>query len=168
MLAPDVAVFERLHAAARGHLQIITLAPELPGAMELIKAATQAGVTVAVGHTDATADVTLAAIDAGATHVLVADYCGLVTTGAYSEAESSTAVADLFAAVRRRSLPPWAADLDAASWGQLALKFIVSHPAVTCAIPATGNLAHLRDNLGGGRGRLPEAAQRELIARAFA
>ena len=68
MLAPDVAVFERLHAAARGHLRIITLAPELPGAMELIKAATQAGVTVAVGHTDATADVTLAAIDAGATH----------------------------------------------------------------------------------------------------
>jgi N-acetylglucosamine-6-phosphate deacetylase len=68
MLVPDVAVFERLHAAARGHLRIITLAPELPGAMELIKAATQAGVTVAVGHTDATAGVTLAAIDAGATH----------------------------------------------------------------------------------------------------
>jgi N-acetylglucosamine-6-phosphate deacetylase len=68
MLAPDVAVFERLRAAARGHLRIITLAPELPGAMDLIKAARQAGVTVAVGHTDATADVTLAAIDAGATH----------------------------------------------------------------------------------------------------
>jgi N-acetylglucosamine-6-phosphate deacetylase len=68
MLAPDVAVFERLHAAARGHLRIITLAPELPGATRLIHAATQAGVTVAIGHTDATADVTLAAIDAGATH----------------------------------------------------------------------------------------------------
>jgi N-acetylglucosamine-6-phosphate deacetylase len=68
MLAPDVAVFERLRAAARGHLRIITLAPELPGALEVVKAATQAGVTVAVGHTDATADVTLAAIDAGATH----------------------------------------------------------------------------------------------------
>ena len=73
----------------------------------------------------------------------------------------------LFTAVRHKALPPWAADLDAGSWGQLALKFIVSHPAVTCAIPATGKLAHLRDNLGGGRGRLPDAAQRELIARAF-
>jgi N-acetylglucosamine-6-phosphate deacetylase len=68
MLAPDVAVVERLRAAARGHLRIITLAPELPGALEVVKAATQAGVTAAVGHTDATADVTLAAIDAGATH----------------------------------------------------------------------------------------------------
>jgi N-acetylglucosamine-6-phosphate deacetylase len=68
MLAPDLGVFERLRAAARGHLRVITLAPELPGALEVVKAATQAGVTVAVGHTDATADVTLAAIDAGATH----------------------------------------------------------------------------------------------------
>jgi N-acetylglucosamine-6-phosphate deacetylase len=68
MIAPDLAVFARLHAAARGHLRIITLAPELPGAFAVIEAATRAGVTVAVGHTDATADVTLAAIDAGATH----------------------------------------------------------------------------------------------------
>jgi N-acetylglucosamine-6-phosphate deacetylase len=68
MLAPDVAVFERLRAAARGHLRIITLAPELPGATRLIEAATRAGVTVAVGHTDATAEVTMAAVDAGATH----------------------------------------------------------------------------------------------------
>jgi N-acetylglucosamine-6-phosphate deacetylase len=68
MLAPDVAVFERLRAAARGHLRVITLAPELPGALRLIEAARRAGVTVAVGHTDATAEVTLAAIDAGATH----------------------------------------------------------------------------------------------------
>jgi N-acetylglucosamine-6-phosphate deacetylase len=68
MLAPDLAVFERLHAASRGHLRVITLAPELPGATRVIEAAAQAGVTVAVGHTDATAEVTLAAIDAGATH----------------------------------------------------------------------------------------------------
>jgi N-acetylglucosamine-6-phosphate deacetylase len=68
MIAPDVAVFARLHAAARGHLRVITVAPELPGAFGVIEAATRAGVTVAVGHTDATADVTLAAIDAGATH----------------------------------------------------------------------------------------------------
>jgi N-acetylglucosamine-6-phosphate deacetylase len=63
-----VAVFERLHAAARGHLRVITLAPELPGALAVIRAATRAGVTVAIGHTDATAEVTLAALDAGATH----------------------------------------------------------------------------------------------------
>ena len=73
----------------------------------------------------------------------------------------------LFNAVRERPLPPWASDVDAASWGQLALKFIISHPAVTCVIPATGKLAHLRDNLGGGRGRLPDARQREAIATAF-
>ena len=68
MVAPDVAVFERLRAAARGHLRVITLAPELPGAAKVIEAATRAGVTVAVGHTDATAEVTMAAIDAGARH----------------------------------------------------------------------------------------------------
>jgi N-acetylglucosamine-6-phosphate deacetylase len=68
MLAPDVAVFERLRAAARGHLRVITLAPELPGAAEVIRAAVRAGVTVAVGHTDATAEVTSAAVDTGATH----------------------------------------------------------------------------------------------------
>ena len=73
----------------------------------------------------------------------------------------------LFRSVRDKPLPAWAADIDARSWGQLALKFIVSHPAVTCVIPATGKLAHLRDNLGAGRGRLPDARQREAIARAF-
>jgi N-acetylglucosamine-6-phosphate deacetylase len=67
-LAPDVAVFERLHAAARGHLRVITLAPELPGAATVIRAAVRAGVTVAVGHTDATAEVAAAAVDTGATH----------------------------------------------------------------------------------------------------
>jgi len=74
----------------------------------------------------------------------------------------------LFAAVRGKPLPAWAADIDAGSWGQLALKFIAAHPAVTCIIPATGNLAHLEDNLAGGRGRLPDARQREAIAQAFA
>jgi aryl-alcohol dehydrogenase-like predicted oxidoreductase len=74
----------------------------------------------------------------------------------------------LLAAVRGKPLPPWAADLDATSWGQLALKFIISQPAVTCVIPATGKLAHLEDNLGAGRGRLPDARQREAIAHAFA
>ncbi|HET7756340.1 MAG TPA: aldo/keto reductase [Steroidobacteraceae bacterium] len=74
----------------------------------------------------------------------------------------------LFAATRGRTLPAWAADLDAASWGQLALKFIGSHPAVTCIIPATARAAHLRDNLAAGHGRLPDARQREQIAALFA
>lgn len=68
MIAPDVAAFASLHAAAAGQLRVITLAPERPGATALIKAATQAGVIAAVGHTDATADVTSAAVDAGASH----------------------------------------------------------------------------------------------------
>jgi N-acetylglucosamine-6-phosphate deacetylase len=68
MIAPDVAAFASLHAAAAGQLRVITLAPELPGATALIKAATQAGVIASVGHTDATADVTAAAVDAGASH----------------------------------------------------------------------------------------------------
>jgi len=68
MVAPDVAAFERLHAAAAGHLRVITLAPELPGASALIKASARVAVIAAVGHTDATADVTAAAVDAGATH----------------------------------------------------------------------------------------------------
>jgi len=68
MVAPDLAAFERLHAAAAGHLRVITIAPELPGAAELIRAAVRSGVIAAVGHTDATADITSAAVDAGATH----------------------------------------------------------------------------------------------------
>ena len=73
----------------------------------------------------------------------------------------------LFERVRGKALPAWAADVDATSFGQLALKFIIGHPAVTCIIPATGKLAHLEDNLGGGRGRVPDAGQREQIAGLF-
>jgi diketogulonate reductase-like aldo/keto reductase len=75
---------------------------------------------------------------------------------------------ELFQRVRSKPLPPWAADVNATSWGQLALKFIASHPAVTCIIPATGNAKHLQDNLGAARGTLPDAKQREKIAQAFA
>jgi diketogulonate reductase-like aldo/keto reductase len=75
---------------------------------------------------------------------------------------------ELFAATRGKPLPAFASDLDAASWGQLILKFIASHPAVTCIIPATASAAHLRDNLAGGRGRLPDQRQREQIAAALA
>ena len=74
----------------------------------------------------------------------------------------------LFAAVRGKPLPPLAGEIGAASWGQLALKFIASHPAVTCIIPATAKRSHLEDDLAGGRGRLPDAKDREQIARAFA
>jgi aryl-alcohol dehydrogenase-like predicted oxidoreductase len=70
----------------------------------------------------------------------------------------------LFGKVRGRALPDWAAEIDCASWGQFFLKFILSHPAVTCVIPATSQVRHLEDNMGAGRGRLPDAAMRERMA----
>ena len=73
----------------------------------------------------------------------------------------------VFGKVRGKPLPAFAADLDASSWGQLILKFIAAHPAVTCIIPATASVAHLEDNLAAGRGRLPDERQRELIAAAL-
>ena len=54
-----------------------------------------------------------------------------------------------------RPLPEWASEFDATTWAQLMLKFVVAHPAVTVACPGTGDAAHMIDNLGGGRGRLP-------------
>lgn len=68
--------------------------------------------------------------------------------------------------VAGRPLPEWAADIDCTSWAQLLLKFVVSHPAVTCAIPATSKAAHLRDNMQAGLGRLPDGELRERIAAA--
>ena len=70
----------------------------------------------------------------------------------------------LLSRVRGRRLPPWAAEVDCASWAQLFLKWILAHPAVTCVIPATSDLAHLDDNMQAGVGRLPDAATRERIA----
>jgi len=69
----------------------------------------------------------------------------------------------LFAAVRGRELPEWAAEFDCASWGQFFLKYIVAPPAVTVAIPATSNPAHLDDNIGAGKGRLPDDATRRRM-----
>jgi diketogulonate reductase-like aldo/keto reductase len=68
----------------------------------------------------------------------------------------------LFSAVRGRELPGWATEF-AASWGQFFLKFIISHPAVTCVIPATSNPRHMRDNLEAGFGVLPDKATRERM-----
>jgi diketogulonate reductase-like aldo/keto reductase len=64
----------------------------------------------------------------------------------------------------RHRLPGWAAEIDCANWAQVALKFIVAHPAVTCAIPATSQVAHLRQNMGAAHGRLPDAALRRRMA----
>jgi aryl-alcohol dehydrogenase-like predicted oxidoreductase len=55
-----------------------------------------------------------------------------------------------------RPLPPWASEIEATSWPQLLLKFVLGHPAVTCAIPGTGNPAHMRDNALAGVGTLPD------------
>jgi aryl-alcohol dehydrogenase-like predicted oxidoreductase len=74
------------------------------------------------------------------------------------------AAGDLFRRLRARPLPSFAAEIDCTSWAQLLLKFVLSHPAVTCAIPATSKVAHLEDNLGAARGRLPDAKLRDRIA----
>jgi aryl-alcohol dehydrogenase-like predicted oxidoreductase len=66
----------------------------------------------------------------------------------------------LFSKVRGKPLPDWAAEFDAASWGQFFLKFLLAHDAVTAVIPATAKAEHMRDNLAAGRGRLPDAAMR--------
>jgi aryl-alcohol dehydrogenase-like predicted oxidoreductase len=69
----------------------------------------------------------------------------------------------LFRQAADRELPGWAADIDVATWGQYFLKYVISHPAVTCAIPGSTKLSHLVDNQGAGRGRLPDAAMRRKM-----
>ena len=69
----------------------------------------------------------------------------------------------LVRALARRPLPPWAAEVDCMSWAQLLLKFIVSHPAVTCAIPATTRVDHVRENMSAAYGRLPDTPMRQRI-----
>ena len=70
----------------------------------------------------------------------------------------------LFRRVRGKALPEWAAEIDCQSWGQFFLKFIASHPDVTCIIPATSKLKHMVDNMGAGFGRLPDNDLRERMA----
>jgi aryl-alcohol dehydrogenase-like predicted oxidoreductase len=69
-------------------------------------------------------------------------------------------VGSVLGRVASRALPDWAADIDAQSWAQVCLKYVVSHPAVTCALSGTTQLKHLDDNMRGARGRLPDAAMR--------
>jgi len=73
----------------------------------------------------------------------------------------------MFRRVRGKPLPAWAAELGIASWAQYFLKWIVSHPAVTCAIPGTGKPEHMKDNLAAGLGPMPDAATRGKMAAYF-
>jgi diketogulonate reductase-like aldo/keto reductase len=71
---------------------------------------------------------------------------------------------DLVRTIMRKPLPPFASDVGATSWAQLILKFIISHPAVTCAIPATTRVDHVRENMAAARDPLPDAAWRAKLA----
>jgi diketogulonate reductase-like aldo/keto reductase len=71
---------------------------------------------------------------------------------------------ELIRRLERRALPAWAAETGASSWAQFILKFIVSHPAVTCAIPATTRVDHVRENMAAATGSLPDEALRRRMA----
>ena len=74
------------------------------------------------------------------------------------------AQSSLFSRVRGKTVPAWAAEFDCTTWAQFFLKYIVSHPALTCAIPATNKPQHLLDNMGAGYGRLPDQQTRQKMA----
>ncbi len=71
----------------------------------------------------------------------------------------------LFQRVKGKTLPAWTSEFDCSSWGQFFLKFIVSHPAVTCVIPGTSKPHHMADNAGAGFGKLPDENQRQQMLR---
>jgi len=71
---------------------------------------------------------------------------------------------DLFSRLRNKPLPDWAGEFDCKSWAQFLLKWILGNAAVTCAIPATGNVRHLEDNMAAGLGRLPDEKTRQRMA----
>ena len=73
----------------------------------------------------------------------------------------------LFAAVRGRDLPSYAREFDCVNWAQFFLKFVISHPAVVCAIPATSKAAHMAENIGALYGRLPDKSMRTRMAKEF-
>ena len=66
--------------------------------------------------------------------------------------------------LERHALPAWAAEIECTSWAQFALKFVIGHPAVTCAIPATRRVDHVRENMAAARGRMPDEAMRRRMA----
>ena len=70
---------------------------------------------------------------------------------------------DLFERARAKQLPDWAAEFDCRSWAQFFLKWIVAHPVITCAIPATSKPRHLEDNMQGGISRLPDPKARQRM-----
>ena len=70
---------------------------------------------------------------------------------------------NLFDRFESKPLPDWAAEFDAANWAQFFLKFVISHPAVTCAIPATSVTGHMLENMGAANGRLPDKAMRQRM-----
>lgn len=72
---------------------------------------------------------------------------------------------DLFDHFARHPLPEWAGEIDCENWAQFFLKFVVSHPHVTCAIPATSRVDHMRENMGALRGQLPDQQMRERMIR---
>jgi diketogulonate reductase-like aldo/keto reductase len=74
----------------------------------------------------------------------------------------------LLQAMKGKELPAWAKDMGCDSFAQMLLKFVISHPAVTCAIPATSKARNMADNLGAARGRVLEAKEREKIAEFWA
>jgi diketogulonate reductase-like aldo/keto reductase len=74
---------------------------------------------------------------------------------------------DLFAAVRRKPLPAFAAEIECRNWAQFFLKFILAHPALTCAIPATSKVEHMLENMGALRGPLPDEAMRRRMVGYF-
>ena len=73
---------------------------------------------------------------------------------------------DLIQRVSKAPLPSFAAEIDCKSWAQVLLKFVISHPAVTCAIPATANPQHVRENIGASYGKLADEAMRKRIVQA--
>ena len=73
----------------------------------------------------------------------------------------------LFKRVRGKALPDWAREFGAASWAQFFLKWILAHPAITCAIPGTGKPEHMADNVSAGTGTLPDSALRAKMAAYF-
>src|SRR4030095_15377810 len=77
------------------------------------------------------------------------------------------AAGGLFCRVSGKTLPPWSKESGCASWAQFFLKFVISHPAVTCAIPATSKAQHLIDNMQAGLEPMPDAKVRERMARYF-